>query len=82
MTMNGTTILITRWAGRLSSLMRAKRDGSLPMRLNYYNYDPEDYPPIEADYRLRYKRGWTDDPMAWNVYSPTRGRGHFVLVRQ
>lgn len=62
------------------TLLEAKDDGSTLMRLNYLLYDPAKYERPKTDFHLVYERGWTDDPQAWNVFSPTRGRGHLTLV--
>lgn len=62
------------------TLLEAKNERSLLMRLNYLLYDPDDYPHPEADFHLRYVEGWSDEPGAWNIFSPTRGRGHLVLL--
>jgi hypothetical protein len=62
------------------TLLEARNDGSALMKLNYLLYDPSKYERQPVDFHLRYDLGWTDDPTAWNVYSPTRGRGHFTLI--
>ena len=62
-----------------NTLIDAKTNRSALMRLNYHRYDPDDYSRQDVDFHLRYRSGWTDDPSAWNVFSPTRGRGHFEL---
>jgi hypothetical protein len=62
------------------TLLNAKYNGSPLMRLNYRRYDPSDYPRTRSNYHLEYRRGWTDDPFGWNVFSPTQGRGHYLLL--
>lgn len=55
------------------------RDGSWLMGLNYARLDPADYPLPEQDYHLFYGPKHVDAPGAWNVWSPTKHGGHYLL---
>jgi hypothetical protein len=60
--------------------LTAASDDSWLMRLNYAHLDPDKYPLPAQDYHLVYAAKHVDDPDAWNVWSPTRHSGHFVLA--
>jgi hypothetical protein len=68
--------LIDRW-------IEVKSRSSWLMRLNYLWFDADEYDARAQDFHLDYERGHVDErlhPDMWNVYSPTKGPGHFVLV--
>ena len=55
------------------TLLNAKHDGSLPMRLNYRRYDPSDYPRTPEDFHLEYRRGMDRRPVRLERLQPARG---------
>jgi hypothetical protein len=62
----------------MGRLLAARRSSWL-MRLNYLWLDPSRYPTVQQDYHLFYGPGHRDRKGGWNVWSPTRGDGHFDL---
>ncbi|MFE0019667.1 hypothetical protein [Amycolatopsis sp. NPDC059021] len=50
------------------------------LRVNYHWFD-RSHTPRKVDYRLRYESGPASGPDSWQVYSATKGVGHFTLVR-
>ena len=62
----------------LPKLERAKHSSWL-MSLNYLWLDPADYPPVRQDFHMVYRHHHTTRAGEWNVWSSTRGRGHFDL---
>jgi hypothetical protein len=63
--------------------LEAARDRSWLGKPNYLWIDPGDYPLLRQDYHLRYREGIfppTDRPNTWDVYSPTRGYGRYILL--
>lgn len=58
-----------------------QRNSSLPMRINYLWFDRSKYPQVRQDFHLLYSPHHTTVPRDWNVQSPTKGPGHYSVVK-
>jgi hypothetical protein len=63
--------------------LEAHRNSHWLVELNYVWLRPSEYQRIRGDLHLDLRPGHVDDesrrPAAWNVFSPTQGREHYVL---
>ncbi|MGH3506582.1 MAG: hypothetical protein ACRDO2_05190, partial [Nocardioidaceae bacterium] len=78
-------VVLDRFSDRslIVPALEKQRDSSWLMKLNYAWFDGDDYSSTEQDYHLSYDRRHVDEtlhPDMWNVFSPTRGTGHYQLV--
>ena len=78
-------VVLDRFSDRslIVPALEKQRDSSWLMKLNYAWFDGDDYSGTEQDYHLSYDRRHVDEtlhPDMWNVFSPTRGTGHYELV--
>lgn len=66
--------------GLVMDRLEHARDGSWLMGLNYLWLDPDDFPLPRQEYHLRYRKGEGPNDKGWQVYSPTKGPGHYRLL--